>query len=106
VAYPAAPIPDAAAGARPISFFGRDAVAVRVNAAGQGGFFQVHVDVSKADAEEVKEFIRAAVYARFDLRPPQEFVEPHPGGGAVGVRLDRFDRLPDLIALLSALSPA
>jgi hypothetical protein len=86
--------------------FGCEAVAVRVNAAGQGDFFQVHVDTRQADVEAVKGFIRAAVYARFDLRPPQEFVEPHPGGGAVGVRLDRFDRLPDLIALLSALSPA
>ena len=81
--------------------FGDDAVAVRVNAAGQGDFFQVHVDTSKAGIDEVKQFIRAAFYRRFGLTPEQEFVETHPGGGAVGVRLSRFDQLPDLIRALS-----
>ena len=80
--------------------FGETAVAVRVNGAGQGDYFQVHVDTELADAGEVKEFIRQAVYRRFSLQPDREFVEPHPGGGAVGVRLDRFDQLPDLISRL------
>jgi len=48
----------------------------------------------------VKEFIRQALYRRFDLRPEEEFVEVHPGGGAVGVRLARFDDLPQLIERL------
>jgi hypothetical protein len=80
--------------------FGSDAVAVRVNAAGQGDFFQVHVDTDRTDPEDVKAFIRQAVYGRFGLRPAREFVEPHSGGGAVGVRLDRLDQLPDLVARL------
>lgn len=80
--------------------FGSDAVAVRVNGAGQGDYFQVHVDTERADPEEVKDFIRVAFYRRFALRPVSEFVEPHPGGGAVGVRLDRYDELPELIAAL------
>jgi hypothetical protein len=85
--------------------FGSEAVALRVNAAGQGDFFQVHVDTRRADPEEIKHFIRRAVYARFGLRPPLDFVEPHPGGGALGLRLDRFDRLPALIARLSQVEP-
>jgi hypothetical protein len=77
--------------------FGGDAVAVRINAAGQGDYFQVHIDTQKADPEEVKRFLRAAFYRRFDLKPEPEFVEPHPGGGACGIRLSRYDRLPHLI---------
>ena len=77
--------------------FGNDAVAVRVNGAGQGDFFQVHVDTVAASVEEVKQFLRIAFYRRFGLSPRQEFVEPHPGGAAVGVRLSRFDELPELI---------
>jgi hypothetical protein len=80
--------------------FGKDAVAVRVNAAGQGDFFQVHVDSHKVDVESVKLFIRKAYYLRFDLSPEQEFVEVHPGGGAVGVRLERFDQLPAVVQTL------
>jgi hypothetical protein len=80
--------------------FGGDAVAVRVNAAGQGDFFQVHVDAERADTREVEDFIRQAFYRRFGLSPDPEFVETHPGGGAVGVRLSRFDQLPELIACL------
>jgi hypothetical protein len=80
--------------------FGEDAVAVRVNAAGQGDFFQVHVDTSRAGVEDVEEFIRVAFYRRFSLSPEQEFVETNPGGGAVGVRLARFDQLPELIRAL------
>jgi hypothetical protein len=77
--------------------FGSEAIAVRVNAAGQGDFFQVHVDSAKADVSQVKEFIRRAFYRRFGLAPEQEFVEPHSGGGAAGVRLERFDQIPDLV---------
>jgi molybdopterin-guanine dinucleotide biosynthesis protein A len=80
--------------------FGLNAVAVRVNAAGQGDFFQVHVDSALARLEDVKDFIRKAFYRRFGLTPEQDFVEPHPGGGALGVRLDRFDRLTDLVRAL------
>jgi molybdopterin-guanine dinucleotide biosynthesis protein A len=80
--------------------FGRDAVAVRVNAAGQGDFFQVHVDTEKAAIEAVKEFVRKAFYRRFGITPEQEFVEPHPGGGAVGIRLSRFQHLTDLLRAL------
>ena len=56
--------------------FGRNAVAVRVNAAGQGDFFQVHVDTQRASVHDVKEFVRKAFYQRFGLAPEQEFVEP------------------------------
>jgi hypothetical protein len=80
--------------------FGTNAVAVRVNGAGQGDYFQVHVDTELADPEEVKNFTRVAFYQRFSLTPENEFVEPHPGGGAVGVKLDRYDQLPAVIAEL------
>jgi hypothetical protein len=80
--------------------FGADAVAVRVNAAGQGDYFQVHVDTEKADPEDVKSFLRAAFYRRFGLASQAAFVEVHPGGGAVGVRLDRFDCVRELISRL------
>ena len=84
--------------------FGANAVAVRVNAAGQGDFFQVHVDREKADVREVKQFIRLAFYRRFGLAPETEFVEAHPGGGAAGVRLDRYDALPDLVRHIESLT--
>lgn len=84
--------------------FGSDAVALRVNAAGQGDFFQVHVDARRASPEQVKAFLDRAFYARFGLSPARRYVEPHPGGGAVGVRLDRFDLLPRLAAALESLS--
>ncbi len=86
--------------------FGAEAVAVRVNAAGQGDYFQVHVDSSLADMDEVKHFIRKAFYERFGLSPQPEFVQPHPGGGAIGVRLDRLDELPALIARLDHAMPS
>jgi hypothetical protein len=84
--------------------FGEYAVAVRVNAAGQGDYFQVHVDGQKADPENVKSFLRSAFYHRFGLRSKPHFVEVHPGGGAVGIRLDRFDSLGTLIRKLQSLS--
>jgi hypothetical protein len=77
--------------------FGEDAIAVRVNAAGQGDFFQVHVDTHRAPVKEVEHFIRRAFYRRFGLSPDLEFFEPHPGAGAVGIRLSRFEQLPNLI---------
>jgi len=80
--------------------FGRDAVAVRVNAAGQGDYFQVHVDTSQAKPAEVQEFLQAAFCQRFGLQSEQDFVQLSPGGGAVGVRLSRYDALPRLIARL------
>lgn len=85
--------------------FGPTAVAVRVNAAGQGGYFQVHVDTHQTDPTEVKEFISKAFYQRFALTPVPAFVEPHPGGGAVGVRLSRYAALPALIERLQYLAP-
>jgi hypothetical protein len=86
--------------------FGRDAVAVRVNAAGQGDYFQVHVDTHRAGVEDVKQFLRAAFYRRFGLSPEPEFVEIHPGGGAVGVRLNRYDTLSHLAQRLRLHSPS
>lgn len=85
--------------------FGSDAVAVRVNAAGQGDYFQVHVDTRQARAEEVKQFIRTAFYRRLGLSPEPEFVEIHPGGGAVGVRLNRYDTLSHLAQRLRMQGP-
>jgi hypothetical protein len=84
--------------------FGRDAVAVRVNAAGQGDYFQVHIDTGKVSNEDVKQFIRTAFYGRFGLKPGVEFVEIHPGGGAVGLRLSRFDILPLLMQKLRSMN--
>jgi hypothetical protein len=86
--------------------FGDDTVAVRINAAGQGDFFQVHIDTTRADVEEVKRFIRGGIYRRFDVKPGREFVEPHPGGPAAGVRLSRFDHLAGLIRRLREGSQA
>jgi len=85
--------------------FGEDAVAVRVNAAGQGDYFQVHVDTRRADTNKVKGFLRAAFYRRFGFAPDPEFVELHPGGGAVGVRLNRYDALSHLVQRLRLAGP-
>jgi hypothetical protein len=84
--------------------FGEDAVAMRVNAAGQGDYFQVHVDTQKVAIEEVKQFLRLAFYRRFGLSPEPDFVEIHPGGGAVGVRLNRYDSLSHLVQKLKSLN--
>jgi hypothetical protein len=84
--------------------FGTDSIAVRVNAAGQGDYFQVHVDREKADVERVKDFVRKAFYERFGLTPETPFVELHPGGGAVSCRMDRADMLPPLVRHLRALA--
>lgn len=85
--------------------FGESAVAVRINAAGQGGYFQVHVDKEQAEPDEVKEFLRAAFYRRFGLSPKPEFVDVHPGGGAVGLKLQQYSALPNLIELLKHSKP-
>ena len=86
--------------------FGHSAVAVRVNAAGQGDYFQVHIDSHKADPEKVKDFIRKAFYKRFGINPDPDFVEIHTGGGAAGVKLNRFDNLPLLLDSLKRLFDA
>ncbi len=86
--------------------FGPDRVAVRVNAAGQGDFFQLHLDARQVRPETVKAFLDRALYERFGLAPAARYVEPHPGGGAAGVRLDRFDQVPRLIAALSEIASA
>ena len=80
--------------------FGQETVAVRVNAAGQGDYFQVHVDTHQAALGDVKQFIRTAFYRRFGLSPDPEFVVIHPGGGAVGLHLKRYDSLAQLIQRL------
>ena len=51
----------------------------------------------------MKQFLRVAFYRRFGLAPDPEFVELHPGGGALGVRLHRYDTLPELVQRLRAL---
>jgi hypothetical protein len=84
--------------------FGKEAVAVRVNAAGQGDYFQVHIDRHKADPEIVKEFIRKAFYKRFCIKPDPDFVEIHAGGGASGIRLSSFGLLPLLIENMKRVS--
>jgi hypothetical protein len=84
--------------------FGEDAIAVRVNAAGQGDYFQIHIDQQKANPEEVKQFLRQAFYHRFSLKPEQDFVEVHSGGGAIGLMLKRYDTVPQLIQLLQNMS--
>ena len=84
--------------------FGGDATAVRVNAAGQGDYFQVHVDTQKADPGAVKRFLSRALYRRFGLAPSPEFVELHPGGGAAGVRINRYDELSQLARRLQAIA--
>ncbi len=53
-----------------------------------------------ADPEDVKRFIRAAIYRRFGIHPDLEFVETHAGGGAAGIQLARYDALPQLIRRL------
>jgi hypothetical protein len=51
----------------------------------------------------VKQFIRMAFYRHFGLSPAADFVELHPGGGALGLRLNRYDCLPQLIGQLHLL---
>ena len=84
--------------------FGADAVAVRVNAAGQGDYFQIHIDRTLTDVEEVKRFMRRAFYRRFGIQPEIDFIDIHPGGGAVGVSLSRFSSLDHLIDRLAKYS--
>jgi hypothetical protein len=85
--------------------FGEKAVAVRVNAAGQGDYFQVHLDRQQVDSADVKPFLRRAFYQRFGLTADPEFVETHPGGGAVGLKLNHYSQLRPLIQKLTAPVP-
>ena len=62
--------------------------------------YDVHVDTHAVTVSDVKAFLRRAFYHRFGLAPDPEFIEPTTGGGAVGLRLERFDRLPELIRRL------
>ena len=78
--------------------FGGNAVA------GQGDYFQVHVDAQLADPGEVKSFLRAALYRRFGLAPEPDFVELHPGGRALGLRLSRCEELAQLAPRLQVLA--
>lgn len=80
--------------------FGPGATAVRVNAAGQGDYFQLHIDTRQVGVDTVQQFFRRAFYRRFGLNPNPEFIQPHTGGGAAGIRLSRLDRLPELIRRL------
>ena len=82
--------------------FGPEASAVRVNAAGQGDYFQVHLDTQRVSPDDVKAFLRRAFYRRFGLTPSPEFVDLHPGGGAVGLKLARFEGLSQLARRLQA----
>jgi hypothetical protein len=41
-----------------------------------------------------------AYYRRFGITAEPEFVAVHPGGGAVAVRLSRFDKVPALVRRL------
>ncbi len=82
--------------------FGPAATAVRVNAAGQGDYFQLHIDTQAVSVDTVQAFFRQAFYHRFGLHPDPPFCHIHPGGPAVGVRLNRFDQLPALIQMLAA----
>ncbi len=93
------------AGAMLKKAFGKDAVAVRLNAAGQGDYLQVHIDNQEADPSQVKQFIRNAFYKRFGINPDPEFVDVSSGGGATGVTLSRFDSLPQLILQLKSQVP-
>jgi hypothetical protein len=83
--------------------FGKDAVAIRINAAGQGDYFQVHINKHIANTDDVKEFINKAFYKRFGLNPDPSFVSVFPGGGASGVRLERFGNLSLLINRLKSI---
>jgi hypothetical protein len=41
---------------------------------------------------------------RFGLAPQPEFVDVHPGGGASGIRLGRYDVVPSLIRHLNGMA--
>ena len=56
--------------------------------------------VQKADPEDVKRFLNLAFYRRFSLQPQPRYVEVHPGGGAAGIRLSRFDAVAQLVRRL------
>ena len=70
---------------------------------GVGGYrFSVSWPRVIPDGDEAINADGLAFYRRFALSPAEDFVEPHPGGGAVGVRLHRYDKLTELIGTLKA----
>jgi len=81
-------------------------IAVRINAAGQGDYFQVHMDTTKVKPEEVRAFMEKNIYRRFDLTPEQNFTEVYPGGPAAGVKVDRLARVEQLSTELMPAAPA
>jgi len=78
--------------------FGASAIAVRINAAGQGDYFQIHYDESRVTASDIEHFMDRAIYERFGLNPEYKFVDVHPGGPAVGIRLARLNAMKDVAA--------
>ncbi|NUQ61383.1 MAG: hypothetical protein HUU20_02775 [Pirellulales bacterium] len=81
--------------------FGDSAVAVRVNAAGQGDYFQVHFDLAKVTAADIKHFMDRAIYRRFGLDPEYRFVDVSAGGPAVGIGLAQFGEMGAVAAGIS-----
>lgn len=71
--------------------FGDNAVALRVNAAGQGDYVQVHYDVEMVAGDVLKAFMGRAFSERFGLPPPEDYIETCSGGGAIGLRLEAAD---------------
>ena len=78
--------------------FGDNQVAVRVNAAGQGDYFQIHFDASKVNPADIKRFMDRAVYERFGLNPESRFVDVYCGGPAVGIRLAQLCEMETVTA--------
>jgi hypothetical protein len=78
--------------------FGENAIAVRVNAAGQGDFFQVHFDLSMVIEDDIKRFMDRAIYERFGLNPEDRYVDVYSGGPAVGIGLAQFRELEAVTA--------
>jgi len=78
--------------------FGENAIAVRINAAGQGDFFQVHFDLSTVIEDDIKRFMDRAIYERFGLSPEDRYVDVYCGGPAVGIGLAQFQELAAVTA--------
>jgi hypothetical protein len=76
--------------------FGDNAVAVRINAAGQGDYFQIHFDVSRAMASDIKHFMDQAIYRRFGLNPEYKFVDVYSGGPAIGIGLAQLSQIGEV----------
>lgn len=76
--------------------FGDSNIAVRINGAGQGDFFQIHIDGRKVDPKEVEDFMGKAVFERFGIDPEQKFVKVHSGGPALGLGFEKLDQMPEM----------